>query len=200
MMQQAFLVHIRENPEGYPGLDHSQLPTNNYGIPIPQSLSDSELNAMKSGITHFMTNTFGVRAFIFCMYPKKQFGQKGLVSWEKNKNTTWEALQRGDYTILAGLCATIFQASPAWKTLAIETGPAGLAARPVINFAVMRDWFAQNHVCRKSAERLVKDNDCEHSNDWVRRSWASTSKFEQISTLRAASVFKEKRYQRVDKR
>ena len=65
MTQQAFLVHIKETPDGDPGQDYSQLPTNNYGIPIPQSLSDSEVNAMKSAITHFMTNTFGVSAFIF---------------------------------------------------------------------------------------------------------------------------------------
>ena len=83
------------------------------------------------------------------------YNQKNVVAWEKTKSTTWEALQRVDDFILAGLCATVFEGSAQWKKLVIETGTAGRAVRPVITFAVMRDWFAHNHVCRKSAERLV---------------------------------------------
>ena len=136
-------------------MDHTKLPQDFYGVPIPQELTDDELGGMRTGVENFMSNAFSVskrnnykETFYFYL-------QKGPVPWEKIKSTTWEALQRGDDYIMAGLCATIFLGSPAWKKLAIETGTAGLALRPVVTFAVMRDWFAHNHVCRKSAENLV---------------------------------------------
>ena len=155
--QQALSMHIRNNPDGAPDMEHSHLPQNSYGIPIPQELTEEETNSMKPAVNHFMSNTFGVQIFYFSNILICTL-QKGLIPWEKNKSTTWDALQKGDYLILAGLCATIFQGSAAWRRLAIETGTAGLAATPIVKFAVMRDWFAHNHICRKSAEKLVNDN------------------------------------------
>jgi hypothetical protein len=57
---------------------------------------------------------------------------------------------------MAGLMASIFLASPAWRTLAIETGLAGAqGSRPVLTTQLMTSWFYHNHIVRKSAEKLV---------------------------------------------
>ena len=57
---------------------------------------------------------------------------------------------------MAGLLASIFQGSPEWRTLAIETGLAGAqGSRPVLTTQLMTSWFHHNHIVLKNAEKLV---------------------------------------------
>ena len=58
--------------------------------------------------------------------------------------------------MMAGLLTAIFQGSPEWHTLAIETGLAGAqGVRLVLTTQLMTSWFYHNNIARKSAERLV---------------------------------------------
>jgi hypothetical protein len=62
---------------------------------------------------------------------------------------------------MAGLLASIFQGSPEWRTLAIETGLAGAqGSRPVLTTQLMTSWFHHNHIVRKNAEKLVRLFNC----------------------------------------
>jgi hypothetical protein len=55
---------------------------------------------------------------------------------------------------MAGLLASIFQGSPEWRTLAIETGLAGAqGSRPVLTTQLMTSWFHHNHIVRKKMIR-----------------------------------------------
>ena len=58
-------MHIRDHPEGDPQLDYTNLPIDHFGIPIPQDLSDDELNSMKLRIHVYMSNAFGVSEYNF---------------------------------------------------------------------------------------------------------------------------------------
>ena len=58
--------------------------------------------------------------------------------------------------MMAGLLTAVFQGSPEWRTLAIETGLAGAqGVRPVLTTQLMTSWCYHNNIARKSAERLV---------------------------------------------
>ena len=41
-------------------MDHTKLPKDFYGVPIPQELTDDELGGMRTAVENFMTNAFGV--------------------------------------------------------------------------------------------------------------------------------------------
>jgi hypothetical protein len=57
---------------------------------------------------------------------------------------------------MAGLMTAIFQGSPDWRKLAIETGLAGAqGAHPVLTTQLMTSWFYHNNIVRKTAEKLV---------------------------------------------
>jgi hypothetical protein len=57
---------------------------------------------------------------------------------------------------MAGLMTAIFQGSPDWRHLAIETGLAGAQGlRPALTTQLMTSWFFHNNIARKSAEKLV---------------------------------------------
>ena len=82
--------------------------------------------------------------------------QKGTTNWHENKLTTWSALIDGNTYIMAGLMTAIFQGSPAWRHLAIETGLAGAqGSQPVLTTQLMTSWFYHNNIVRKNAENLI---------------------------------------------
>ena len=45
-------------------MDHTKLPKDYYGIPIPQELTDDELGGMRSGVEKFMSSAFSVSQLI----------------------------------------------------------------------------------------------------------------------------------------
>ena len=105
----------------------ANIPKQTFGMAIPQVLSESEKACMKNSVNTFMATRFSVIAFKASLSLKSIFRitQKGTMKWHENKSTTWSSLIDGNTYIMAGLMTAIFQGSPAWRNLAIETGLAG---------------------------------------------------------------------------
>jgi hypothetical protein len=136
----------------------ANIPKQTFGMAIPQVLSESEKSSMKNSVNTFMATRFSVSAFKASFRLKSIFRitQKGIMKWHENKLTTWSSLVDGNTYIMAGLMTAIFQGSPAWRNLAIETGLAGAqGSRPVLTTQLMTSWFFHNNIVRKNAENLV---------------------------------------------
>jgi len=157
-MQQAFNIRIQDSSLEDGDLTSISLPKETFGLAIPQVLSETEKASMKTAINTFMTSRFSVSVLIEFAILRINIipEQKGPITWHENKMTTWSSLIDGNTYIMAGLMTAIFQGSPAWRNLAIETGLAGAqGSRPVLTTQLMTSWFYHNNIVRKNAENLV---------------------------------------------